>query len=310
MASKNKALFLPLFTACLLIHAGLARAGKLRVLATTDYIASLAQTIGGDKVSVDFLSPPGFDADNYSPRPQDLFKIHRAKLFLMIGLNLEDWARDLVNAANNPGLIKAEIYHGIKLMDVPKSHVDYSFGDIHPYGNPHFQLNPTDGRIMARNIETALAYADPRDKAYFAKNFADFESRLTKAEVRWRAEMAPFKGYAFIPYHEDWDYFAQAFHMTIPNPPNTIEEKPGFVPSPRRIEEVIQDAKNAKVKLVITEPYYNVSIGQAVAKGLGAPCLVVSLYDIGLNPKEKDYISMVDYIINQFVETLGGHHAT
>ena len=126
-----------------------ALAAKVRVLTTTNYIASLAETIGGDKISVSALSPAGFDADNYNARPQDLFKIHQAKLFIMVGLNLEDWARDLVNAANNPDLVKAEIYHGVPLLDVPKGNVDYSFGDIHPYGNPHFQLNPEDGRIMA-----------------------------------------------------------------------------------------------------------------------------------------------------------------
>lgn len=284
-----------------------ANADRIRVITTTNYIGALTKTIGGDKVSVQSLSPDGFDADNYSARPQDLFKIHQAKLFIMVGLNLEDWARDLVNAANNPDLVKAEIYHGISLLDVPKGTVDYSFGDIHPYGNPHFQLNPEDGRIMARNIEEALVYVDSADRDLFAKNLAAFESQLTKAEVRWHAEMAPFKGAAFIPYHESWDYFAEAFELTIPEPPKTIEEKPGFVPSPKRIQNVIQLAKDSKVRLIITEPYYNVAIAQTVADNLNVPCLSISLYDIGLNPEEKDYISMLDVIVREVSQALGRH---
>ncbi|MDE2293638.1 MAG: zinc ABC transporter substrate-binding protein [Elusimicrobia bacterium] len=295
-----------LLAAALLAAAPPARSAPMRVVTTTDYVASLARTIGGDKVSVTPLSPPGFDADAYSPRPQDLFKVHQAKLFIMIGLNLEDWARDLVNSANNPDLIKAEIYRGVPLLDKPQGRVDYSFGDIHPYGNPHFQLNPEDGRIMARNIEKALAYADPADEALFARNLAAFETRLTAAEARWKAEMAPYKGDAVLPYHESWDYFAQAFGLTIPEPPKTIEEKPGFVPSPRRIETVIQQAKSAGVKLVITEPYYDVSIAQTVAKSLGVPCLSLSLYDIGLNPKQTDYIAMVDDVVGRVSRALGG----
>src|SRR5580704_430447 len=196
--------------ALLLLTAAGARASKMRVLTTTVYTASLAKTIGGDKVNVESLVPPGFNADLYSPRPQELFKIHRAKLFIMIGLNLEDWARDLVSAADNTNLTKAEIYHGIKLLDIPKGNVDYSFGDIHPFGNPHFQLDPEAGRIMARNIREALAAVDPADKDYFDKNLADFEGKLNEAEKRWAAELAPFKGTAFIPYHESWDYFAKA----------------------------------------------------------------------------------------------------
>src|SRR5580704_13865097 len=172
--------------ALLLLTAAGARASKMRVLTTTVYTASLAKTIGGDKVDVESLVPPGFNADNYSPRPQDLFKIHRAKLFIMIGLNLEDWARDLVSAANNPDLVEAEIYHGITLLDKPKGSVDYSFGDIHPFGNPHFQTDPEAGRTMAKNIAEALGVADPADKELFAKNLADFETKLTVAEKGWK----------------------------------------------------------------------------------------------------------------------------
>lgn len=281
-------------------------AAKLKVVTTTVYIASLTKTIGGDKVDVHSLAPAGFDADGYSPRPQDLFKVHQAKLFIMIGLNLEDWARDLVSASSNPNLVKAEIYKGIHLLDVPKGEVNYGFGDIHPYGNPHFQLNPEDGRIMARNIEEALVYADAADKAEFEKNLKDFESRLTQAEARWQNQMAPFKGKAFLPYHESWDYFAEAFHLAIPEPPKTIEEKPGFVPSPRRIEEVVKAAKDTGVKLIITEPYYDVSIAKTVAQRLNVPVLNLSLYDIGSNPKQTDYISMMDDIVGQVAQAFQG----
>lgn len=298
------------FILLLAAMASTAWADRVPVVTTTNYIAALVRTIGGDKVSVTALSPAGFDADGYSPRPQDLFKVHRAKLFVMIGLNLEDWARDLISSANNPKLIKAQIYKGIKLLDKPTGRIDYSFGDIHPYGNPHFQLDPEDGRIMARNIEKVLAYADAGDKDLFKKNLTKFESKLTAAEKKWHAKLSPFKGDAILPYHESWDYFAAAFGFVIPNPPHTIEEKPGFVPSPRRIETVIQKAKAAHVKLIITEPYYNVAIGKTVAKGLGIPFVSLSLYDIGLNPKETDYISMLDYIIDHVATALGAKHAS
>ncbi len=291
----------------ILCSASCVWAARIAVVTTTVYTASLASTIGGDKVDVQSLVPAGFNADTYAARPQDLFKIHKAKLFIMIGLNLEDWARDLINAANNPNLAKAEIYHGIPLLDVPKNTIDYSFGDIHPNGNPHFQLNPEDGRIMARNIATALEYVDPADKELFVKNLADFEAELSKAENRWNAEMLPFKGTAFIPYHESWTYFAQAYGLQIPEPPKTIEEKPGFVPSPRRIEEVVQLARDKKVKVIITEPYYDVSIAKTVADQLSVPCLNISLYDIGLDPQQKNYIEMVDSVVDKFVKALGGH---
>ncbi len=278
-------------------------AGPLRVVTTTTDLASLAQTIGGDKVKAEALVPAGFNADLYSPRPSDLFKIHRARLFIQIGLGLEEWARDLVNEANNSNLIKAQTSVGIPLLDVPQGHVDYSFGDIHPYGNPHYQLDPEAGRIMARNVCNALTYADPANKAYYAANLAAFEKRLTAAEAKWRAEMAPYAGAKFIPYHESWSYFARAFRLDIPE---NVESKPGFVPSPRRIQEVIESAKQTGVKLIVTEPYYDVSIARLIAKQVGIPYLNLTI-DVGGNPAQKDYISMIDYIVDQFVKALSGH---
>jgi zinc/manganese transport system substrate-binding protein len=280
-----------------------AWAEKISVVTTTTDLASLAEAVGGDRVSVVALVPGGFNADFYSPRPSDLFKIHQARLFIEIGLGLEEWARDLVNESNNSNLIKAQASYQIPLLDVPQGKVDYSFGDIHPYGNPHYQLDPEDGRIMAHNISNALSYADPADKPYFAQNFAAFDDRLTAAEQKWRAAMAPFAGDKFIPYHESWSYFARAFKLSIPT---TVESKPGFVPSPARIEEVIEIAKRERVKLIVTEPYYDVSIAKLVAEQAAIPYLDLDI-SVGGTSQQSDYISMIDYIVSQFVEALSGH---
>jgi zinc/manganese transport system substrate-binding protein len=295
--------FLILLFIALLARPLRASAAAVKVVTTTTDLASLATTIGGDKVDVQALVPSGFNADLYSPRPSDLFKIHQAQLFIMVGLGLEDWARDLVSEANNANLVKAQVSTGIALLDVPQGHVDYSFGDIHPFGNPHFQLDPEAGRQMAKNVFNALAYVDPPDKDYFAQNLAAFESRLTDAEKRWTAEMAPFAGSKFIPYHESWDYFARAFNLQIPT---AIESKPGFPPSPSRVEEIIRTCRSDGVRLIVTEPYYDLSVAQLISQQAGIPYL--NLYiDVGGAPEQKDYISTIDYIVTQFVKALGNH---
>ena len=278
-------------------------AAALRVVTTTTDLASLVTTVGGDKVEVEALVPGGFNADFYQPRPSDLFKVHRAKLFMQIGLGLEEWSRDLVNEANNSDLVKAQVSVGIPLMDVPKGRVDYSFGDIHPYGNPHYQLDPEAGRVMAQNVFNALSYTDPTDKDYFASNLKTFDDQLTAAEKKWDAEMAPFVGVGFIPYHESWSYFARAYKLTIPT---TIENKPGFAPSPSRVQEVIEIAKKEKVRAIVTEPYYDVSIAQLIATQAGVPCLNLTI-DVGGTSEQKDYISMIDYVVSQFAKAFSSH---
>lgn len=292
----------------LLLISALARpvctsAATIKVVTTTTDLASLTATIGADKVEVQALVPNGFNPDLYSPRPSDLFKIHQARLFIQVGLGLEDWARDLVNEANNANLVKAQVSTGISLLDIPQGRVDYSFGDIHPFGNPHYQLDPESGRQMAKNIFNALTYVDPADKAYFAQNLDAFEARLTTSEAKWTVAMAPYAGTKFIPYHESWDYFARAYKLEIPEP---IESKPGFPPSPSRIQEIIRACQAGGVKLIVTEPYYDVSIARLISQQAGVPYL--NLYiDVGGVPEQKDYISTIDYIVGQFVKALANH---
>ena len=156
---------------------------------------------------------------------------------------------------------------------------------------------------MARNVFNALAYADPADRDLFAANLAEFERRLDGAESGWRREMAPYAGTKFIPYHESWDYFARAFNLRIPT---TIESKPGFVPSPARVQEVIELARRERAKFVVSEPYYEVSIAKLVAEQVGVPLLNLTI-DVGGSPEQKDYISMINYLVSHFVKALSAH---
>ena len=134
-------------------------AAPLRVVTTTTDLASLVTTVGGDKVEVEALVPGGFNADFYQPRPSDLFKVHRAKLFMQIGLGLEEWSRDLVNEANNSDLVKAQVSVGIPLMDVPKGTRRLQLWRYSPVRKSALPTRPR-GRTSygAERVQRALLY--------------------------------------------------------------------------------------------------------------------------------------------------------
>ncbi len=294
-------------TACALIAPAphsTAWAERLRVIAFTTDVASIAESVGGERVDVQALVPGNWDVDRYEPRPSDLYKLHRAQLFLLVGLGLEAHAGgEMIQQVANPKLQYADVSYQIPVLGVPVGQVDYSFGDIHPYGSPHYQLNPSNGLIMARNIFTAFTQIDPDGRSYYEANFKAFEQKLSDAMAKWQAQLAPSAGAKFIPYHNSWLYFAQAFDLVIPT---DIESKPGFVPSLARVQQVIELAKAQKVRLVVTEPFYEVSIGKLVAEQAGIPCLVLSI-NVGATPEQADYISMIDYLVQQFAAVLGRH---
>jgi hypothetical protein len=88
-------------------------------------------------------------------------------------------------------------------------------GDVHPLGNPHFWLDPENGKIVARDVAAKLAQLRPNDKAYFDQLLADFAGRLDAAEKRWLAALAPYKGVKVVTYHRSYPNFADRFGLDV-----------------------------------------------------------------------------------------------
>ena len=135
-----------------------------------------------------------------------------------MGLDLEiSWMPALLEPASNPKIMSGQPGHidcsaGINVLEVPKS-VDRAEGDVHPKGNPHYNLDPLNGRVIARNIADGLARNYPQHKAVFEKNLAAYLAELDKAIARWQTLAAPLKGTKFVAYHSDWAYFANRFGL-------------------------------------------------------------------------------------------------
>ena len=65
------------------------------------------------------------------------------------------------------------------ILEIPTTVVNGKLGDVHPLGNPHYWLNPENGRKMAKALQTKFTEMRPGDAAYFTEREADFEKRLT-----------------------------------------------------------------------------------------------------------------------------------
>src|SRR5450759_2518729 len=183
-----------------LLFSSPAEARKLKVVTTLSDFASLAQTIGGDRVDADSIAKGYQDPHFVEPKPSFVLRLHDADVIIVAGLELEigylppllDQARNEKIRPTGAGYLDASV--GCDILDRPTGQVTRALGDVHPYGNPHFCLNWDNGRVIARAIAAKLAVLDPPGAATYAKNLADFEAKLKAAEVRWTARLAPFKG--------------------------------------------------------------------------------------------------------------------
>src|SRR3954466_1797100 len=204
--------------ACSLVFALPAHAAKkLNVITATTDLASLAQEVGGDKIGVESIAKGSQDPHFVEAKPSFLLKLRRADLLIVVGPDLEiGWLPPLITQSGNPkvqvggaGYLDASQFADI--LDKPTGQVTRAMGDVHPLGNPHYWLDPENGRRIAKGIAEKFSQMDPGDRAYFDQRFKDFDTRLTAAEKRWDAEMAPLKNNKVVTYHMSWPNFAKHF---------------------------------------------------------------------------------------------------
>ncbi|MFP5285810.1 MAG: metal ABC transporter substrate-binding protein [Thermoanaerobaculia bacterium] len=169
----------------LLVASAAAWAAPVRVVTTLPAYASIAQSVGGERVQAQSISRGDEDAHFVKPKPSYALMLKSADLFVTTGLDLELWAPVLVDKSGNrkirdgqPGYVNAS--QGVPLVDVPKNPTREA-GDIHIYGNPHIHTSPLNAKLIARNIAAGLKRVDPQGAAVYDRNLAEFNRRLDRA---------------------------------------------------------------------------------------------------------------------------------
>src|SRR5438094_7177911 len=191
----------------LLSLVAVAQAKKLNVVTATTDMAALAQEVGGDRINVESIAKGYQDPHFVEAKPSFLLKLRQADLLIIVGLQLEiGWLPPLITQSENPRIqVSAQGYldasQFAEILEIPTGPVTRAMGDVHPLGNPHYWLDPDNGRRVARGIAGKLGELDPGDSAYFQQRFQDFDKKLTVAEQKWDAEMAPFHGRKVVTYH-------------------------------------------------------------------------------------------------------------
>jgi zinc/manganese transport system substrate-binding protein len=295
-----------LLTAALAGIAARPAAAAVRVVATTEDLASLASEVGGDKITVVALAKGYQDPHFVDPKPSFILAVSRADLLIVVGREMElGWLPPLINSGRNAkiqpggnGYLDASA--NVKILEIPTAQITRAMGDVHPQGNPHYWLDPGNGRYIARTIKDKLIQLSPADRAYFDQRYADFDKRLAAAESRWDAAMAPYKGTKVVTYHRSWPNFMERFGLNVIG---YVEPKPGIPPTTSHTVELIDEMKKQGAKLIVVEPYFDLKTPQAIAKQMGGEVLVLAP-SVGGAKEATDYIRLFDYDVNAVVAAL------
>ncbi|PYV23265.1 MAG: zinc ABC transporter substrate-binding protein [Acidobacteria bacterium] len=274
-------------------------ASKLKVVTATTDMAALAEEVGGDRIDVESIARGYQDPHFVEAKPSFLLKLRKADLLLVVGLQLEiGWLPPLIAQSGNPriqvgapGYLDASQF--AEILEIPTGIVTRAMGDVHPLGNPHYWLDPENGRRIAQGIQTKLAEMRPNDAGYFAQNFQSFSQRLTTAEKTWDEEMKPFRGRKVVSYHRSWPNFAKRFGLDVVD---YVEPRPGIPPTPSHTLELIVMMRRENVKVIMVEPYFDLKTPNRIASQTGAQ-VVVMLPSVGGEKEVTDYFKVFDYDI-------------
>jgi zinc/manganese transport system substrate-binding protein len=281
-------------------------AAALKVVTTTSDLGALAKEVGGDKVQVDSFAKGYQDPHFVEPKPSFILLANKADLLIVVGRELEiGWLPPIITSSRNPKIQTSaagylDASNNVKILEIPTGQITRAMGDVHPAGNPHYWLDPGNGRRIAAAIRDKFSELSPADKAYFAQRYSDFDKRLADAEKRWDATMAPYKGTKIVTYHRSWPNFVDRFGLdTI----GYVEPKPGIPPSPSHTLELIDEMKRQNVKIILVEPYFDLKTPQSIANQTGGKVLVLAP-SVGGTKEATDYISLFDYNVNTLASAL------
>ena len=286
-----------------------AHAAKIRVVTTLTDLADFSRQVGGDHVEVFSLATGIEDTHGVPMKPSFVPRMNRADLLVLVGFDCEHaFLPALIEASKNPRIQPGkpgyvDCSRGIAPVEVPKS-TDHSEGDVHPYGNPHYMLDPVLAKTAVQNIYSGLVAIAPQYHEDFARNRDAYLAKLDAKIAQWQQEAANLKGVQFISYHEHWPYFANRFGLKYAG---TIEYKPGIDPTPRHIQELVGRMKAEHIPIVVREPQFPEKVPKLIAEQTGATLVKLPIMPGGV-PNTGTYIEMMDYIVHTLAQAAGGAH--
>ncbi len=268
--------------------------GALRVVATTSVLADMTRHVGGARVTVSSIIPPGVGPEDYEPRPEDARALATADLIVSNGMGLDDFLARLIEAGTDRAAHQVVLGEGIPAIST----------DGRP--NPHFWLDPTlVARYYVTKLETGLAEADPAGAATYRSNGAAFAAELGPLDAELQAEVAriPAGQRKLVTDHDAFPYFARHFGFELVG---VVLPNVGQEPTAADMAALVTEVRAAGVRAIFSEAQFSPRLVQALAAEAGVS-LVSTLYSDALGSAPADsYEGLLRWDVGQIVAGLTG----
>jgi len=291
------------YTFILLLLCALAapQAHALNVFACEPEWGSLLHELAGDAIQVDVGTSALQDVHVIEAKPSLIAKVRRADLIVCTGAELEiGWLPQLIRQSGNSKVASGPGYFlasdQITTLEKPTK-LDRSEGDIHPGGNPHFQMDPYRMLAIAKALDARLAELDPAKAATYKQRLDDFTTRWQTAIKGWEAKAAPLKGRKVVVHHWSWIYLLTWLNM---EQIGALEPKPGVPPTSSHLASLVDLTKASNALAIISAAYQDPKPGQWLSERTGVPAVILP-FTVGGDDRSKDLFGLYDSTIDKLL---------
>ncbi|MEA1916341.1 MAG: zinc ABC transporter substrate-binding protein [Campylobacterota bacterium] len=231
---------------------------------------TFVQKIAKDMFEVEVMVTPGSSPHSYEPKASQMRAISKAALYFSIGVEFEKaWIKRF--QSQNSTLKFIDLSANIKKIEMVKHH----HGDDHHDGNkldPHTWTSPKNVLLMAETIYASLVKLDPKNKDYYNSNFTEFVKEIKETDAKIRSSLKNVLPKSkFMVFHPSWGYFANEYNLI-----QIAVEVEGKKPKPKELIEIINEAKEEKVRVIFTQPEFSDKSAKIIAKELDIGVVKIS----------------------------------
>ncbi len=273
---------------------------KLRVAASITPYGDFCRQIGGERVDVQVLIPPGASPHTFEPSPGLLAGLRQAKVVVVNGADLEPWVTRFLRGLKTAKPFVVTATEGLDLIrevagqehgGKEAAHRPGKPAHDHAGVNPHVWLDPILAQDICRRIAAAFMQADPTGQTYYEQQLQSYLEKLANLHETIAAATAAFQIKEFIGFHPSFTYFARRYGL---QEVGIIEVAPGREPTPRAFQDILAAIRRYGIRVVFSEPQFSPRIVEVLAKQAGVS--VLTLDPLGGRPPYGDsYIKLMEY---------------
>lgn len=280
--------------------------GKLDVATTILPVADFIKNVGGEKVAVTVLVPPGASVHTYEPTPGQMSALAKSRVYFMVGSGVEfelAWMKKIIE--NNKNLEVVDCSRGIQLIDLEASGPeggaeDHGSKDAknlppdkeghkeHQGKDPHIWLSLKNARVMVENVCAGLVQADPANKDYYVRNKENYLRELDQLDREIEESLKKVQKRIFLVFHPAWGYFARDYQLK-----QIAVEVAGKEPSAKDLAAIIDTAKKEGIRTVFASPQFNPQSAEVIAREIGGQVVFI-------DPLPENYIQNMRLVVGKF----------